>query len=267
MDIKKNGAADFCDFQNEQPREEIARFAWLPFLLQTSDALFPTGAYAHSLGLEEIARLGIVRDEDSLREFLRQQIIPALRELELPFLRFAFNAVTAGELETLCALDREISAWKLARETREASAWLGGRRLKALRAIRGDARLLADFEKCIERNIERNELAEAAPANAAVRGHHLVVCGLQAAVENVPLEAALSVYFYQSLSAMCAAALKLIRIGQEGCQRVLSVCLNNSLLNIRLSQEITRERAGWFNPLLEVASMRHERADERLFIS
>src|SRR5438067_269386 len=60
----------------------ISELAWLPFLLQTTDALFPTGAYAHSLGFEEIVRLGRVRDEESLREFLRTQLIPALRELE-----------------------------------------------------------------------------------------------------------------------------------------------------------------------------------------
>jgi urease accessory protein UreF len=30
--------------------------AWLPALLQISDAAFPTGSYAHSYGLEEIVR-------------------------------------------------------------------------------------------------------------------------------------------------------------------------------------------------------------------
>src|ERR1043165_120345 len=102
-------------------RSDAAGFDFLPFLLQTSDALFPTGAYAHSLGFEEIVRLGLVRDEASLREFLRWQIIPALRPLALPYLRFAFDAATAGDLDALCAMDHEISAWKLARETREAS--------------------------------------------------------------------------------------------------------------------------------------------------
>src|SRR5687768_14683354 len=92
---------------------------WLPFLLQTSDALFPTGAYAHSLGFEESVRLGLVRDEASLGAFLREQIIPALQWHELPYLRYACEA---RELDELCALDCEISAWKLARESREASA-------------------------------------------------------------------------------------------------------------------------------------------------
>src|SRR5438067_194474 len=246
MDTSAEGLRiDDCGLRNEE-------LAWLPFLLQTSDALFPTGAYAHSLGFEEIVRLGLVRDEASLRKFLLAQIVPALRALELPYLRFAFDAAIVHDLRQLCAIDGEIGAWKLARETREASAQLGVRRLKALRVI-CESPLLAAFERCVE-------CGEA-------RGHHIVVCALQAAVENVPLSAALTAYFYQTLAAICAAALKLIRIGQEGCQRVLRDCLNNAPQSIHASSGIRRENAGWFNPLFEIAAMRHERASERLFIS
>ena len=177
---------------------------WLPWLLQTSEALFPTGADAHSLGFEESVRLGVVRDEGSLAAFLRQQIIPAQRRQELPYLRFAF---AASELADWCALDHEISAWKLARESREASAQLGGRRLKALRTISGALRHSRNLKVPFK--------------TGKASGHHLVVCGLQARVEGIPLRAALMTYFYQSLAAICAAAMKLIRIGQDGCQRVL----------------------------------------------
>ena len=230
-------------------RFQISDLDWLPFLLQTADALFPTGAYAHSLGFEESVRLGIVRDEDSLRAFLIEQIVPAQRQHELPWLRFAFDAADLGEI---CAIDREIGAWKLARETREASAQLGVRRLKALRAI-CDAPPLAEFERAI--------------GEGRASGHHLVVCALQARVASVPLEAALAAYFYQSLAAVCAAALKLIRIGQDGCQRTLRAALEDAEPTVRASLAVPREDAGWFNPLLEIAAMRHERADERLFIS
>ena len=230
-------------------KAESENLDWLPFLLQTADALFPTGAYAHSLGFEESVRLGIVRDEDSLRAFLIEQIIPAQRQQELPYLRFAFEA---ADLDEICAIDREIGAWKLARETREASAQLGVRRLKALRTI-CDAPLLAEFERAI--------------AGRRASGHHLIVCALQARVENVPLPAALTTYFYQSLAAVCAAALKVIRIGQDGCQRALRAALENTGPTVRDSLAMAREDAGWFNPLLEIAAMRHERAEERLFIS
>src|SRR6187549_2140664 len=148
-------------------------FSWLPFLLQTADALFPTGAYAHSLGFEECVRLNVVRDEQSLRDFLVEQLVPAQRQQELPYLRFAFEAQDLGDI---CTIDREIDAWKLARETREASIQLGLRRLKALRII-SDRSRLAEFEQAI--------------AGRRARGHHLVVCALQARVENIPLIAAL----------------------------------------------------------------------------
>ena len=226
-----------------------ADLPWLPFLLQTADALFPTGAYAHSLGFEESVRLGVVCDEASLGRFLREQISPALRQHELPYLRFAFAAET---LDDICALDAEISAWKLARESREASAQLGVRRLKALRTI-SDAPVLAEFDAAIR--------------EGRAAGHHLVVCGLQARSAGVPLPAALTTYFYQSLAAICAAALKLIRIGQDACQRVLRAACADAASVISGSLAIARADAGWFNPLLEIAAMRHERAEERMFIS
>jgi urease accessory protein len=223
--------------------------SWLPFFLQTADALFPTGAYAHSMGFEEMARLGRVRDERTLRDFLLQQVAPAQERLELPYLRFAFQS--DGQ-EGLCAIDREIDAWKLARETRQASAQLGGRRLKALRTI-SDAAAFADFDAAIH--------------EGRASGHHLVICALQARLEGVPLVAALAAYYYQSLAAICAAALKLIRIGQEGCQRALRAACSEGEAVLRRSLDVVREDAGCFNPMLEIASMRHERANERLFIS
>lgn len=248
---------------------------WLPWLLQTSDALFPTGAYAHSLGFEESVRLGVVRDEATLREFLLTQIVPAQREQELPYLRFAFDAAVQASgrplaqasslrlsddhkleacatLETLCAIDQEISAWKLARETRQASVQLGVRRLAALRTISASP-LLSNLQEDID----------AGHAD----GHHLVVCAAQAVAENVPLSAALAAFYYQSLGAVCAAALKLIRIGQDGCQRVLREGCSHADETLVRSMEVQRERAGWFNPMLEIAGMRHEHAHERLFIS
>jgi urease accessory protein len=225
---------------------------WLPWLLQTSDALFPTGAYAHSLGFEEMVRLGVVHNEVSLGAYLREQVIPAQARLELPYLRFACAAAGDGNLAEMRRIDGEIGAWKLAAETRAASVQLGTRRLKAILAI-SDAPLAKAFELLI--------------ARGTCAGHHLVVCGLQAGVEKMPLNAALSVYFYQSLAAICAAAMKLIRIGQDGVQRVLRAASKEAPSVIDDSMKVPRHDAGCFNPLLEIASMRHERADERLFIS
>lgn len=223
---------------------------WLPTLLQTSDALFPTGAYAHSLGFEEFVRLAAVRDEAGLREFVTGHLLPALSAQELPYLRFACES--SANLGELCAVDREISAWKLARETREASLSIGRRRLAALRAV-SDAPPYGEFADAI--------------TSGEAHGHHLTVCAVQAAGEGFPLQAALGAWFYQSVAGACSAALKLIRIGQDGCQRVLRGALTQAEETIAASLDVARDEAGYFDPLLEIASIRHEFSNERLFIS
>ena len=81
------------------------------------------------------------------------------------------------------------------------------------------------------------------------------------------MEAALAAWFYQTMAGLCSAALKLIRIGQEGCQRALRAAAASAPEAIATSLTVERATAGWFNPMLEIAAMRHERAEERLFIS
>jgi urease accessory protein len=228
---------------------DAALVTWLPMLLQTTDAFFPTGAYAHSLGFEELLRLCEVRDEAGLRELVDSHVLPVLMHQDLPYLRFAHQA---AEGRALWEIDREISAWKVARELREASIQVGRRRLAALRAVAD-----CDGYRNLVRAIETGEAA----------GHHLTVCAVQALAEGAPLAAALTAYLYQSVAGLCSAALKLIRIGQEGCQRVLRHALTQAKRVVEASLLVEREEAGWFDPLLEIASMRHEFANERLFIS
>jgi len=194
----------------------------------------------------------MIRDEASLAEFLELHISPALKEVELPYLRYAIEAAAADDVEELCALDQRISAWKVARETREASLQIGGRRLQALRVISQNP-LLERYAVCIE--------------DGRALGHHLIVSALQAVSENVPEDAALAAYAYQTHAAVCAASLKLIRIGQQGCQRVLRGATLQVPDLVERSRLIELADAGTFSPLLDIASMRHERSFERLFIS
>lgn len=242
-------------------------YSWLPALLQTSDPLFPTGAYAHSLGLEEFTRMAGVQDESALKKFVEMHLLPALASQELPYLRFAFDV--AHDLNALSEIDREISAWKLAKETRDASISIGRRRLAALRAMH-PLPCYEDFAEAISRASSERCGESCEPyimEKPHAHGHHLTVCALQAAGENFPLMAALDAWYYQSVAGACSAALKLIRIGQEGCQRVMRLALSQTETTVRKSLQVAREDAGHFSPVLEIASMRHEFSNERLFIS
>jgi len=65
---------------------------WL-WLLQANDTAYPSGAYAHSFGLEELVEAGVVSAAGDLEDFLGKQILPALLTFEIPFFARAHAAL------------------------------------------------------------------------------------------------------------------------------------------------------------------------------
>ncbi|GAT31819.1 urease accessory protein [Terrimicrobium sacchariphilum] len=224
--------------------------AGLAFLLQTSDATFPTGSYAHSLGMEEMVQQGRVHDEVTLRGFLSDHVIPAAAHIDLPLVAEAHRAVERDDIEDLLAVDHLSGALRPARELRAASLQTGRRRLAMLAAVSSVPIIRAYQDR--------------AAGDAAI-GHHASVWG--AACSGLPVKAALTAYLYQSLAGYCAAAPKLIRIGQEGIQRVLTAALGGAMPAVDQALSVARAEIGWFDPVVDIASMWHEISDERLFIS
>ncbi len=223
---------------------------WLPLLLQFADAVFPAGGYAHSFGLEEWVRAGFVNDESTLLECLRSHFLPALGHVDLPLVREAHTAARRDDLEELLRIDALAGALKPAREIREASLRTGRRRLATLIATRPTPLLTALNVAC---------------ANSDRAGHHAIVWGTSCAA--APADATLLSCLYQSMAGLCMAAPKLIRIGQDAAQRALTGCLAEAAGVVGRALRIPRDEIGWFDPALDLASMRHEIADERLFIS
>lgn len=219
---------------------------WLPWLLQVNDSQFPSGSYAHSQGLEGLVQLESVRTAADLEAFLRRQIAPSLQAFELPYLRRAHAAAAAENVEALRALDDELEAWKLAAELRAASRQIGSRRLALVR-------------KLCPAPVLEHYAASGAPC------HHLIITALE--LRGAPVEAAVCAFVYQTLSGYTSASLKLLRIGQEKAHTILRRVAAEVLdRHFRQAPE-PDARTGWFNPLLEIASLRHARAAERLFIS
>lgn len=226
--------------------------AWVPALLQVSDPLFPTGGYAHSMGLEEWVGACGLRTAEDLSGFFREHAGPALQRLELPYLRFAREMLARADWDGLFELEAELDASKWAAELREASIAQGRGRLRLLRKLWPDARLEA--------------YADALQAGT-VRGHHLVVTALQCEILKMPMEAGLLAYGYQSLANFVSASIKLLRIGPESAQAALREGTASLPQWVEASREVTRENAGWFAPAFDLCAARHATAFSRLFIS
>ena len=219
---------------------------WLPWLLQVNDSAFPSGAYAHSLGLEELVQNGVVNSPDTLETFLHQQIIPALLTFDIPMLGAAHRCAAEGDLHGLLALDQDLDAWKLPAELRAASRQIGSRRLTLIRQL-------------------DNSPLSTSYGQAGAPCHHLIVCALE--LHNLPVEAAACAFAQQTVAGYATAAMKLMRLGQERCQAIIRRAVLALLPQIGQACRLHPDQVGWFNPLLEIASMRHARAAERLFIS
>jgi urease accessory protein len=232
------------------PEEPELLFPWLGRLLQVSDSAFPTGGYAHSYGLEQVVQFGLVWDENSLSHYLQNHVWPMLMHFELPVIRFAQEATREADLSALIGLAQEVEATKSARELREASRSTGQRRLYAFRQM-SSWPLLEAFVHEVE--------------EGRVPPHHAVVYGMGLAA--LPPQALLTSWSFQVLSAVCLSAPKLFRIGQEATQRVLTRALLNMEIKVAHALEVGREEWGFFDPVVEIASMQHEIAYERLFIS
>ncbi len=225
---------------------------WLVHMLQTVDPFFPIGSYAHSYGLEELVRIGHVSDAEGLTSYIENIVLHNLSQFELPYLRFLYEAVEQNDWNTIIELDEEIGAAKLSKEIRNASISQGQQRLRLIRKLRP----CDNFETLQKLKTEKK-----------VQPHHLTLYAIENQDIATPLEAVLQAWAYQALAAPCSASLKLIRIGQEGAQTVLTESLQKLANTVETSLSIEREFAGCFNPLLDIASDRHELAFSRLFIS
>jgi urease accessory protein len=230
----------------------VQPFSWLCGLLQLGDTFYPTGSYAHSFGLEGLVAEGVVSDRESLRLFLLNSTLPALRQVELPLVVQAwkvFGKPDWGKMGELCALS---SALKSAREARLAAEYIGRQRVELAAKLRGHP-LAVEFLRRAE-----TERWPFSPAIAAA---------LEARVLGAPLEAALASVYYAAIAGLLAAAMKLLRLGQNGCQSLLTEMMGLAPEIFLAAQNVSVDEIGWFNPWLDIAAARHETAAARLFIS
>jgi urease accessory protein len=201
------------------------------------DSSFPTGAYAHSFGLEALAPV----NASQLRAMLALRIEAQLARLELVFVGCAYA-------EDLLMLDLRLHAMLLVRETRDASASIGSHLLRAACEVFADPRLHAFL---------RN----------GPHHHQPVAFGGLAAALDLPRGLAAQAYAFSSVRSQVSAAQRLGWIGQRDAQHIMHSLKPAMRAAVVEADHLDLNEAGAFAPAWDLASMAHERADARLFAS
>lgn len=206
---------------------------WLD-LLQVIDSSFPSGAYAHSFGLESLGA-------DQLEARLAARVREGLGRFELVFVQHAYT-------RPLSALDARLHAMLLPFEARQASALIGTALLRAACELFRDARL--------------SEFLALGPHR-----HHAVAFGAIAAVLDLPPRLAAETYAFVALRGLVSAAQRLGWLGQRDAQRLLHALKPEVRKAAETACGLQLDMAGGFAPAWDVAAMAHEFAPARMFAS
>jgi urease accessory protein len=221
-------------------------------LLQFSDGTFPTGAYAHSCGLETCVQAGSVRDAAGVEHFLRAYLQGTVGRADAAAAVIAMRAAAANDLIACLELDATLEAMKPASELRAASRQLGRQTLRTAIALMDDP-LLVQFAHLADTN--------------ATPCHHAVVFGIAGAAFGWRAVDAAAAYLYSAAAAITGAALRLIPLGQTQGQVILRALAPMISSLADEATKISIDDLSSFAPALEIAAMRHARLDARLFRS
>jgi urease accessory protein len=216
--------------------------------LQVTDSFFPVGAFAYSDGLESAASDGRVHDITTLAawmdHFLEWIFIPC----EGLAVAKSIVALKKDDFEELRHLDEELMAIRPSRSVRTASVGIG-------------KRMLSLFGSTV-REHRFTEKVGALPCGNAAVAYALVYfhVGLSAR------EAVLA-YGYNRLAGIVSAGLRLISIGQQQGQELLTQTSNRLPAAADFILQSLNEPLRSFSPLVDVAQMNQQYVYSRLFRS
>lgn len=214
--------------------------------LQFADSFFPGGGVALSWGLEQLRGDRELAEADDVTAFVEGQIAQRWAVFDAPALSAAWHA--NGDLARLGEIDALLETMTLPQEMRDGSRRAGGALLNV------HARLGA----------QTAQKFRAIVLEGRTPGHLAVVQGLVWRDAGVPEAACRAMSAHLLATGLVSAALRLGIIGHLQAQAALNQVRP---ITARLLEQTlpALEDIAAFTPATDIAAMRHETADSRMF--
>jgi urease accessory protein len=217
--------------------------------LQLGDSAFPSGSFAFSWGLEGLVADGLVDGEADLALLVEDLLMNRWRSFDRIVLRriYRLDDMTL-EIHQLVSLDLEIEATSWALPLRVGSK-RAGRALLNVHTRLGTPDLRA-YCRCVGADPRL--------------GHLAVAQGVVWRASGLALDVAEAVGAWTLASTTISAAIRLGVVGHVGAQAVLTR-VRAVAAKILCEVPDPNEPLHAFTPLVDIALMRHEHRDLRLF--
>jgi urease accessory protein len=216
----------------------------LATLLLLGDARLPSGAHAHSGGLEAAVSAGRVHDLPTLESFLRGRLATA-------------GMVAAAFTAAACARPHELAELDAGLDARTPSS-------AARRASRAQGRALARAGRAIWPLPPRLDPAGTGP-------HHAVALGAVAAAAGLPPGHAALLAAYGSVTGPASAAIRLLGLDPYPVHALLAAlavhCEQTAERAAALADRPVDELPAMSAPLLDITAEQHATWEVRLFAS
>ena len=220
-------------------------------VLQFGDSVLPVGAFTFSGGLESAVQQGVVRDVDTLRQFVRTAVRQAATGDAIAVVQ-AHRAARAGDLDRVLVVDRAVLVRKLNEEVRTMTTRMG-RKLAELAEHVTPGPVVAGWLAAIK--------AGTAPGTYPV-GQALVFAG-----QGLTERDAFAAHQYGVASMLVGAAVRLMRIDHRDAQTVLFDANSSSAADYTEAAAADLDDMATFAPVAEILAGIHVRAHVRMFMS
>jgi urease accessory protein len=221
-------------------------------LLQLTDSAFPTGAFAHSFGLETLVARGVVQTAAALEEFITNTLRHGLAPSDGVACVAAARAGAAWE-DVLRRLDSRLTAMKTVTEFREASRAMGTRFLRTVTQLFSLPRALTYLAAIDARTLD---------------GHISLSYGLVCHDLDLPLQPAMAAWFRHYCASLVSVGVRLIPLGQTAGQALLAHLGTPILDAVELALGRDIDAMASFVPGQELAGILHRDVlTTRLYIS
>ena len=217
-------------------------------LMQLCSPTLPVGAFAYSQGLESAIETGLLKDKNSLQQWLLDALSLSLQYVDLPVFARLYQAWQDNDFRAVLYWNQNLRAQRETHELREEDHHMG----LAL------MRLLDDLGFS-----EITTLRDQADTSLSF----VTLFSLAACRWDIPREQAANGFVWSWLENQIAAGIKLIPLGQTDGQKVMAQVLPKIPEIVTQGLKLEDNEIGASLPMMAILSSQHETQYSRLFRS